>query len=108
MLSVPGHERETAIEGGCGDQRIKGSETVRLRIGLEEVVGSRANAVVDVNDGVQINKAVDARNVPFVPGADYQSWAVTIAIQASGKESTKFAATAFRRGTSTITSVSIK
>src|SRR6266567_893150 len=72
MLPIPGHQRETGIEGGCGDQRIKGPETVRLRIGLEEVVRKHANSVIDVHDGIQSYKTVDAGDVPFVSGADDQ------------------------------------
>jgi hypothetical protein len=60
MLPIPRYQREIGIERSCGDQGIKGPETV------------------------------------------------TIAIQASGKESTKFAARALLRDMSTITSVSIR
>src|SRR5207244_1911165 len=72
VLSILGHQHQTAFEGSCSDQRIKGPETVRLRIALEEVIGTRANAVVDVHDGISSNKAVNGSDVPFVPGADDQ------------------------------------
>jgi hypothetical protein len=72
VFSILGNQRHTAFERSCSDQRIKGPETMRLRIGLEEVVCPRADAAVDVHDRIRCNKTVDGGDIAFVRGADDQ------------------------------------
>jgi hypothetical protein len=88
VLSIPADKRETAFEGGCGDQTIKGPQTVRPRIGLEEFVAESTNAIVHMHEWIQGDKTVDAGNIAFVPAPTISSWAVMIEIRTSCSEST--------------------
>ena len=107
--SVLRHEREAGFDRRRGNQSVKGPQTVRFRVALEQFVRQPRNLHTEVPmHRISLYQAVDTVGIALVPGADDEFVRGDEEIVMSSRASTKFAAAAFLRDTSIITSVSIR
>lgn len=55
----------------AANQRIKGSEAVRLRVTLEQLVRASGDAGIEIRlHPIGIDETVNALGIPLIPGAD--------------------------------------
>ena len=103
------YEGEAVFDGGGGDQRIEGPQTIGFRLELEQLVGAAGNVGVQIRvQGISANEAVNAVGVPLVSCTDDEFMRGNDRDGDVLERIDVSRGIGFRRDTSIITSVSIR